>query len=145
MQQEDKVDQKDYLALYYREKFAVTTYLDDKHSFFSLEGITESCIPTVKNSVMFKFPFNANGSELEGYLNDGSFHFWFDVSQFCAKHNYVLPDTYPKRPKNRSLVRENTEHMHIYDGSALDYKEYQGMINEPNGYLGEQTIALWGR
>jgi hypothetical protein len=52
-QRDEGEEKKSYLSLYYCDGFVVTTYVDDDHSFFFLEGARMSCLPKDKSECMF--------------------------------------------------------------------------------------------
>ena len=83
----------------------------------------QSIVPTDNSELMFNFPFNTTGKELEGFLNDGDLKLWYDPADFCGDKDYVVPDSGTKRPHNRSAVRELHQHKRNYKSSNPNFGE----------------------
>ena len=70
MQDKDGVPPELHLYLFYWDGFVVTTYLDDKHNNFFLDGANMDYNTSAKTTVLFWFPYNSTGGELESFVND---------------------------------------------------------------------------
>ena len=54
-QDKDNLEPDERLVLFYWDGFVVTTVLNDKHSYFFLDGIMQSILPTDNFELMFNF------------------------------------------------------------------------------------------
>jgi len=52
---QDEVAPELRLALHYRDGFVVTTYLDDKHNYFFLDGASMDCNASTGSTVLVRF------------------------------------------------------------------------------------------
>ena len=144
-QDEENLAPDERLVLFYCDGFVVTTVLNDKHFYFFLDGIQQSIVPTDNSELMFNFPFNTTGKELEGFLNDGDLKLWYDPADFCGDKDYVVPDSGTKRPRNCSAVRELNQHKRNYESSNPNFGEYTLLKDDPTEWLHNQVIAFWGQ
>jgi hypothetical protein len=145
MQAAEGEDRKSYLALFYRDGFVVTTYLDDAHSFFFLEGAQMKCLPKDKSEFLFRFPYNTSGSELEDNLGDGALRLFYHQRKGERLEEYVLPENTPKSGLFKAAVREINQFERHFDSADINVDEYLDMKKDPEQYLKDQTMAFWGR
>ncbi len=143
-QEEDKVDPLLKLHLYQRDGFVITTYLDDKHNFFFLEGANINCYPKGETEVLFRFPYNTSGSVLETFLDVNSL-ILFKFPNFRQKVDYVLPENVPSKGMFKGLVRPINQFEGHFDSADVDRAEYLLMKENPQEYIKEQTLFLWSR
>jgi hypothetical protein len=90
-QEQDDVQENLRLALYHRNGFVLTTYVDDHHQFYFLDGANIRCYPTKAQDILFRFPYNSKGSELETFMDDGSL-LLFLYPPFIQGVDFVLPE-----------------------------------------------------
>jgi hypothetical protein len=69
MQDNDDVPVNMHLALYHQDGFLITTYVDEKYIYFSLEGSNIPCYPSDKSTILFRFPYNSTGLALHHTVN----------------------------------------------------------------------------
>ena len=143
-QNKEGTNPKSYLALFFRDGFVVTTYLGDDHSFFFLEGANRNCLPKNDSDLMFRFPYNSSGSELEDNLGDGALQLFFQPRSGKLVEEYVLPENTPKHGFCKLNKREINQFERHFDSADVAKDEYIDMKEKPKLYLRDQTMAFWG-